>query len=106
MIYAVPLSFYSHLKAAGELDMIQDEIKNDMGEAIAKRLAAGQLVEAKSTDKKPDGEREQCYCCGDDVISTERQNTDGSVVWFFRHCNRNDCIGQHPANPSGSGQIS
>jgi predicted transcriptional regulator len=104
MIHAVPRSVYEELKDSGQLDQIQNEIQNEEVEAINKRIAKGHLVEVRGTGKKPSGERDRCYCCGDEVIVIEQQISEGLLL-HFRHDSNSECLGHHPANPSGHGQV-
>ena len=100
MIYAVLRGMYNRLNAASELQRIRHEIRTNNSTALTNRIRSGQLVQARNARRYPNGQRDRCYVCGDEVTPCYR-STDGAH--YFRHLNNPDCIGD-PANPAGAKQ--
>jgi hypothetical protein len=97
MKYAITCVRFDHLKQAGELLRIQAEVMTDDRRALTARIFSGDLVNAlAATPKLPKGERDRCYCCGDEDIPYRWKGSR-----YFQHTSNNGCIGVHPANPAG-----
>jgi len=98
VIYAIPNAEYERLESLGELSAIQREIASADEASLTKRLALGHLVQARDADRHSVGERDRCYCCGDEVTPFHWRE---ERLCYFMHMSNADCIGSHPANPSG-----
>jgi hypothetical protein len=97
MIYAISNNQYPTLDANGELIAIRAEIEAKDAVAIAARIANGQVVQACDASRYVEGQRDRCYCCGDEVTPFHWQEPD---LRYFKHLNNADFIGNHPANPA------
>lgn len=101
MIYAVPKNEFSRMQLSGDIDTIQKEIAAEDENAIQARIQSGQLVEANSASRYPEGQRDLCYCCGDEVTPFHWRDRAEGPKYYFTHMTNSMCINRHPANRGG-----